>query len=344
MSKKLEKIKYIDIVRGIAIFLVVLGHCINKNFADSYYAVGLLRKIIYFSHMPIFFALSGYLFEKNINNNFKKTKRDFIIDKFKRFILPYILFSILNFCLLKIGNNFSAIREILIQKGLANLNVKNAIISILTYENSFDNHLWFLYVMFLILCFTKLFIGKLNKKNFIIIVLISLIGILFSSYLPEIIWKSAKYLLPFTFGRIINIKERYLRNNENKNEIFILPLICSIIILLFNDSFLVNKFSLLIYEISIICFVFYIGKKVIKTNAFFEKIGESKNSMFIYLLHMPFITPAITLFLNRIRIPVFINIFLNTFISIVICLWVGNFLYDKIKFSRILFGIKEAKK
>ena len=54
-----QRIEYFDLLKGIAIFLVVMGHvltmCIRKIDA------AFLFKLIAETHMPIFFFISGYL-------------------------------------------------------------------------------------------------------------------------------------------------------------------------------------------------------------------------------------------------------------------------------------------
>ena len=49
---KSGRVKYIDIARGLAIFLVVWGHTLTS---------GMKRQVIYGFHMPLFFIISGAL-------------------------------------------------------------------------------------------------------------------------------------------------------------------------------------------------------------------------------------------------------------------------------------------
>lgn len=48
---------YYDIIKGMLIVLVIIGHFLPGTLSDNY-----LRYIIYSFHMPVFFMLSGYLF------------------------------------------------------------------------------------------------------------------------------------------------------------------------------------------------------------------------------------------------------------------------------------------
>ncbi|WP_367118171.1 acyltransferase family protein [uncultured Clostridium sp.] len=64
MNKIKTRLNFIDILKGIAIVLVVLGHILyNQN--------NLIRIWLYSFHIPLFFIISGYLL------NFKKDKISF---------------------------------------------------------------------------------------------------------------------------------------------------------------------------------------------------------------------------------------------------------------------------
>ena len=77
-SKKIySRNEYIDWLKGFAIILVVLGHCWTLDRG--------LFWLIYRFHMPLFFCISGYLF--NNKRNFK----DFLKIKLKTLIIPYMI-------------------------------------------------------------------------------------------------------------------------------------------------------------------------------------------------------------------------------------------------------------
>ena len=76
--------KTIDIIKGIAIFLVVLGHVIQFRFLPESFDENYLFRMIYSFHMPLFMFLSGYLVWKEslITVNLQK--------KFRRLIIPFL--------------------------------------------------------------------------------------------------------------------------------------------------------------------------------------------------------------------------------------------------------------
>lgn len=55
-----ERLREIDIVRGITIFLVVLGHTGAAEVSE-----GLVSEILRGFRMPLFFMVSGYLFSSS---------------------------------------------------------------------------------------------------------------------------------------------------------------------------------------------------------------------------------------------------------------------------------------
>lgn len=79
----MKRINWIDYAKGIGIILVILGHSIFPE---------VLKIWICSFHMPLFFMLSGFTFNIEKYNDFKT----FIKRKFKTLIIPYFIFSAVN--------------------------------------------------------------------------------------------------------------------------------------------------------------------------------------------------------------------------------------------------------
>lgn len=63
ISKKNQRIAWVDLLKGIAIIFVILGHIgqgLEKSGITSFYSIA-LNNFIYSFHMPMMFILSGYL-------------------------------------------------------------------------------------------------------------------------------------------------------------------------------------------------------------------------------------------------------------------------------------------
>ncbi|MEG1998528.1 MAG: acyltransferase family protein, partial [Bacteroidales bacterium] len=174
----------IDISKGIGIFLVVYGHFGGiPNLNPSYFSV--LYQFVYTFHMPLFMALSGFLFGKLFSEDF--SYKSFIIKKAKRLIIPYITYSLLLFIIKYAAGFFVTLKYPLL--------LNDAIYFILVQPNiGFASFLWFIYTLFLIFCIVPFF----KKINHLFIISLILYFIPFPPYFC--IGLVAKYLIYFTIG------------------------------------------------------------------------------------------------------------------------------------------------
>lgn len=129
--EKNDRIKWIDILKAIAIILVVVGHIYNNDFA---------YKLLYSFHLPIFMFVSGWLYQKQkIGENIRK--------KATSILIPYFIFGILEiiyFILIE-----SKFRDI-------NLTVIQCLQGLFTgYRDflEFNVHLWYLPFIFFVMVF-----------------------------------------------------------------------------------------------------------------------------------------------------------------------------------------------
>ena len=83
----------LDITKGLLIFLVVWGHSIQMGFGYEYGEAGLymwdvIYRAIYSFHMPLFMAISGYLFYYS----YKKAFKEVISSRLKSIGIPYLTY------------------------------------------------------------------------------------------------------------------------------------------------------------------------------------------------------------------------------------------------------------
>lgn len=82
MEANSNRIHFLDVAKGLGIYLVVLGHVTHSKWLWFY---------IWQFHMPLFFFISGLL--HNPNYSFK----DFLIKKTKSLYIPYVIFFLITF-------------------------------------------------------------------------------------------------------------------------------------------------------------------------------------------------------------------------------------------------------
>ena len=101
----------LDLAKGLAITLVVLGHALQYSFGEAYTSSNLffdniVFKTIYSFHMPLFMLISGYLFYTSNQKDF----RTLALSKLMAIGIPIVTFTII--C------NWSTFWGILVEKGV----------------------------------------------------------------------------------------------------------------------------------------------------------------------------------------------------------------------------------
>ena len=90
------RIIHFDILKCLAIFMVVVGHCLQRSYmaydvvTTSFYDDSVF-KFIYGCHLPLFMAISGYFFYGTIR---KYTFREVVKSRFTRFVVPIITWHV----------------------------------------------------------------------------------------------------------------------------------------------------------------------------------------------------------------------------------------------------------
>ena len=92
------RLPWIDRWKGLLIVLVVAGHVVG---GASHFCTGMssetmsfLYKVIYMFHMPAFFCLAGLLAGRGVNSPRAGSFRDFVADKARRLLVPYLVFGL----------------------------------------------------------------------------------------------------------------------------------------------------------------------------------------------------------------------------------------------------------
>ena len=273
--KKNIYLKEIDVLKGIGIILVVIGH----SFPDASAASGIsnvfartIYNIIYSFHMPAFIFASGlvsYKFSISFNDKINAIKK-----KFDRLIIPYLIWAIIYIPF-----------RIILAKYSSQKFVVNRLWQVFIGNNPYSG-LWFLYSLFFISVLHIIFIDNKNKliKAFIISAIFALTND-FIEYKEPIKWIFA-YSIYFYLGII------FRQHYSKFYNVFIKKQVLIKIFVIFAASF-VTKIILSKFEIESFILIpavlgtilLYSISLQLKNNNFFRMIGSY--SMDIYILSGP---------------------------------------------------------
>lgn len=161
IEKKDER-NLIQILRGIAILLVVLHHVMNR------YPLSLGEKtalsIINSVHVVVFFVISGWLFEKKKDSYVKKGLFVYFKRKFLQLMVPYFCFSISFALLIKLATHIGALKNIVLYYVDVKIkSIPQIFLDVLFYHDVYFESLWFVYVLFILMILMFL----LNNKKFV---------------------------------------------------------------------------------------------------------------------------------------------------------------------------------
>lgn len=323
MNNNKKRIEYIDFFKGIGIILMIMGH-VGFGSGFDYF--------IHSFHMPMFFLISGYLF--NGSGSFKK----FIKKKSKQLLIPYIIFGLISFLIFAYLNfNYNE----------AILSKLYALLFINTNNMPITGALWFLTALF----FAQMiyyFITRIKFPilRFIVVVLITILGVIIPTYfrLPYGIDISMACIGFMYAGAII---KKYQKNIFNLNFIYIVLFTCLTLYLIFINGYVnlrlgnyaivpLTYFNAIVSSIIILYISRFICEEKIFDISFFNKIKNLLISIgydsITYLVLNELIILFITKILNIFNFPSIISSFLCLIFTLIILYIINkilNFKYFK---------------
>ncbi len=177
----------VDFTKGILIFLVIIGHAVPGSLSES-----IVRWIIYGFHMPLFMAVSGYMFD--MDKYMQRSFRDMFKKYLRRIVIPWVC-----------AVNIYFILNVLINENLQELSIRGYLYA---YIQPYY-HLWFAVVytayIFIIWIFLKLMKNTPLSEEKKRIILLSI------AVTVSAIWKFV--CIPLGIGNkpYINLIQYYLR-------------------------------------------------------------------------------------------------------------------------------------
>ncbi|WP_297712635.1 acyltransferase [Clostridium sp.] len=332
---KSDKIESINILKTLAIILVILGHAANgfsggwkfSSINDSEFIKG-IYVYIYSFHMPLFIASSGFLYMEGIIKGKYSNNYEFIKKKFKYLIVPYFIVAIFFVIPIRLiigyyENNISYI-----------ILIKNLLINLFTVRDI--GHLWFLPVLFMIFLIFNLLKICFFVNKFIVLIVLIIINLL-SYYIPGIgiVRLLLQLLIYFYFGILLRLY--YEKLNWQRFDIAIILVIIQIILLYLNNNIInlriINNIFVILISVVGICIFIILANNICISKCLFTKSRTWRfiynNGFNMYLFHEP---------LMYIFMSVMFDMNILSIIPFLIYIIIG--VYGTILFIKLIFKIK----
>ena len=280
---KKEHYNEIDVLKGLGIIAVYLGHSFNLSGLNFNEVMIYIYRSMYSFHLPMFFLISGFL-----SNTGKEIKlKKFYINKIKRLWIPYLFINFIDYFPRTlfpnlVNSEFEGIREVLL------------------YGTKISWFIYTLFILFMIFPILEKYVFSKDKYYIsgIIILLLNIFKIgtdikLFA--LGSVIY----HLIYFYIGYIIKdiYKKNFLNGKMVDKKVFIL---ISILYLGFSYKyFYFNLYTHIIFALIGSFFYFNISMRLNSNNTiynFFKFCGNE--SLTLYLLE-GFITVFYRIFLFK---------------------------------------------
>lgn len=305
-------VKWVNIAKGIAIFLVVYGHVID-GLADSGYTFAsyeVQHGIIYSFHMPLFFFLSGLFFD----NMLKRELLTVIKSRALSLLYPYFLWGIIQGSIMAILSKFT------------NSGAGWEKVLLLPFDPF--GQFWYLYdLFFMILLYLGLYKLVKNKSTVLIFAIAAFVATPFMD-----MWEFSRIFHHFIFlvlGAMFFDFESWFE--VKKIRIFIVLIIASLC------SFWagLNLLNFLIFGL-VGTGITVVLAKIVRNNRFLELLGIK--SLSIYLFHILALAGSrivLTKFWGFENIPILIVTL--TIIGILLPLIVDN-VAERLKMTKYIYG------
>ena len=281
----MNRIRYIDSIKGFAVICVIIGHVANgymgyRGVSQVYYDI---YNAVYAFHMPLFFAVSGFLFGRVYLPD-GQIKRDKIKAQIINLIFIYYFYSILLGVLKIIFSQF----------------VNNRITATDLFMIPIKPIELYWYIFALIL-YSFVFSREIvvRRKSTTLLAATFILGVI-SAWIPFGLIFDVKRVLfyPFFFclGNTLNQNEKLLE----KKLLTILTFLCAVLLYVFfwSRSVYLKNILFVNQALGVSCTLFFFcvfrQYKILAENCLFIFIG--RYGLEIYLLHTFIVTACRTLF------------------------------------------------
>ncbi len=352
-----KRIVWLDVARGVAMFLVILGHAVRQEMREDSTFYYILYKTIYMFHMNIFFFISGYAYSLSRKKQDMMSIKEVVLRKVRTLFVPWVVYSLLIYLVFFCLSKISVTANILKGTSYGYIDFPTYIIKTIGGNNPYAYHIWFIYVLFVVTMIVFLIERLIKNKKVSMYVLLcaGIICLLLRAFVLHdyirILSSTFNFLIWFYLGSLFNNKA--YEKLSWKTDIFstisliMMVVLCNYYVLL-QDRLILRGFVMLIANVFILGVVLgavrlsvYISKRDTVIKRFFDYLG--KNTMAIYLLHQQLCCAILGLVLyNKLNLPIIVVMIVCVVASVIVPL-VVVYIAKKLRLGKVLevlFAIK----
>lgn len=302
---------WIDVLKGIGIFLVVLGHAARHDMMEESSLCRLLVYLIYSFHMPLYFAISGYTFGLSYGK-YLETPGVFFKRRAKGLLVPLLTFSCAVYLCFFAVYQIPALAQILRNASYELYPFGSYLVTTLVEENPYSVHLWYLWVLFWMSAVSFLWLrqGKDSEAARKGLLALSLLCFVVSGMMdfPTALYKFLFYFVYFVMGMLLS------RSPEKLPAIPWFVIVLCWGVLLLNDptvrgklltgiprATLVYKYLQLAAVPPVIISLFRLARRLSRSRVL---LWLGRESYAIYLLHQPMCAFVGVLLYSKLGLPV----------------------------------------
>lgn len=314
MRNDKKRISYIAQAQFIGCILVILGHSIplSWNVPSIIYNADVF---VYTFHMPLFFFISGCLFEKtNSANRYRFVS--YFGKRSKKLMLPYVMLTLIGFIPKIFMNNFFGDES--------NISINYFIKCFLVPRNNVWGHFWFLPTLLIISVFAFLFSKFKNSKAkigfcilvfflFLLPIVPKLTNITDWFAINDVIKFSCYYAFGILFANSY-FEKIVVNRNTNKFLLFLLPISIGLFLIDF-DSVVLNNAIREFIGILMLIFILVISQLFDITDS---QIGGflTRKTYSMFILSWPFQSVVSIIFESKLGLAYYITMPVSFFVGI----------------------------
>ena len=210
-----ERIRYLDVAKGLGIILVIIGHAFRDEMRLEYALCEFVYDLVYTFHMPLFFVVSGMAFGLTYRK-YLRTPKEYVSRKTRTLLIPMVSYAMAMYCCFWGAYQIPAIRNILLSTSYRLFPLGEYVWLTLVQDNPYTVHIWYLWILFFISVIAYILLrfeakGRPMRLLFVVGALM-LYLVSYKRMLPIAVMKLFRHMIYFALGLVLSDNPQLLKS------------------------------------------------------------------------------------------------------------------------------------